>query len=177
MKEREVQEIGMAATNSTASNEGKGKAANHVLKTEQKSFSGAPAFRQIGHIEKRGEGLAVLFKDAAGAPRVVYLTRQAIRVITAERMPGDVTTITETPQEIITAISGRAFRSRTGRALMLRMPAWYSQDVMVSWAAFQRVMEGTQPAAPVSIVQITTSTPKPRQNSTTALSHGLEGAF
>jgi hypothetical protein len=87
-----------------------------------------------------------------------------------------VVTVTETPQEIITAIVGKAFRSRTGRALMIRVP-YYSGDLMTPWAAFQKVMEGTRPAAPVSIVQITTSTPKPRQNNTTALSHGLEGCF
>jgi hypothetical protein len=170
--QREVQEIGMAPPG--AGNVGSGP--NNVKTSDQKSFSGAPSWKRIGRLEKQGEGLKVTFADPFGAQHVVYITRQAVRTITAERMPGDVVTVTETPQEIITAIVGKAFRSRTGRALMIRVP-WYSGDLMTPWAAFQKVMEGTQPAAPVSIVQTSIPAPKPRQNDTMSLSHGLEGCF
>lgn len=175
MKERESETRMAAPSSSSVAHVREGTAGN-VLTSDQKSFSGAPSWKRIGRLEKQGEGMKITFADPFGAQHVVYITRQAARMITTERMPGDVVTVTETPQEIITAIVGKAFRSRTGRALMIRVP-YYSGDLMTPWAAFQKVMEGTQPAAPVSIVQITTSTPKPRQNNTTALSHGLEGCF
>lgn len=166
----------MAASNSTAGNEGKGKAADHVLPIVNKSFSGPVIWKQIGHLERYGYGVLIALKDPAGAAHEVCITKQAIRKIIEDRAVGEVVTIHATGNEIITALIGKSFRSRTGRALMIRVP-YYSGDLMTPWAAFQKVMEGTQPAAPVSIVQITTSTTKPRQNSTTALSHGLEGCF
>jgi len=144
--------------------------------SEQKNLSGASAWKRIGRLERQGEGVKITFTDPFGAQHVAYLTRQECRKITADRMPGDVVTVTETPQEIITSIVGKAFRSRTGRALMIRVP-YYSGDLMTPWQAFQKVMEGQQQAAAVSIVQILTPSPKVSQNSTTGISYGLEGCF
>ena len=144
--------------------------------SEQKNLSGASAWKRIGRLERQGEGVKITFTYPFGAEHVAYVTRQEVRKITDQRMPGDVVTITETPQEIITAIVGKAFRSRTGRALMIRVP-YYSGDLMAPWAAFQKVMEGQQQAAPVSIVQILTPAPKVSQNGATGISHGLEVCF
>jgi hypothetical protein len=165
----------MAATN-PGGESGGSEQAKFVSTSDHNNSSGPVSWKRIGRLEKQGEGMKITFADPFGAQHVVYITRQAARMITTERMPGDVVTVTETPQEIITAIVGKAFRSRTGRALMIRVP-YYSGDLMTPWAAFQKVMDGTQPAAPVSIVQTSIPAPKPRQNDTTALSHGLEGCF
>ena len=174
MTEREKEEIRMAGHSSSVANIREGTAGK-VSTSEQKNLSGASAWKRIGRLEKQGE-LKITFTDPFGAEHVAYITRQEVRKILDQRMPGDVVTITETPQEIITAIVGKAFRSRTGRALMIRVP-YYSGDLMTPWAAFQKVMEGTQPAAPVSIVQILTPAPKVSQNGATGISHGLEGCF
>ena len=145
--------------------------------SEQKSFSGASAWKRIGRLERQAGGVKITFTDPFGAEHVAYITRQEVRKILDQRMPGDVVTITETPQEIITAIVGKAFRSRTGRALMIRVP-YYSGDLMTPWQAFQKVMEGSQQAAPVSIIQTTTTTPKVLQNdSSSGIAQGLERCF
>ena len=173
MTEREKEEIRMAGHSSSVAHV---RTAMNGSTSEQKSFSGASAWKRIGRLERQGEGVKITFADPFGASHVAYLTRQEVRKITSDRMPGDLVTVTETPQEIITSIVGKAFRSRTGRALMIRVP-WYSGDLMTPWAAFQKVMEGQQPAAPVSIVQILTPAPKVSQNGATGISHGLEGCF
>ena len=148
--------------------------------SEQKSFSGASAWKRIGRLERQGEGVKITFADPFGASHVAYLTRQEVRKITSDRMPGDLVTVTETPQEIITSIVGKAFRSRTGRALMIRVP-YYSGDLMTPWAAFLKVMEGTQPAAPVSIVQVLIPGPKVSKNHAAGFAgeirSGLQGGF
>jgi len=178
MTERE-KETRMAGHSSSVANIREGTAGN-VSTSEQKNLSGASAWKRIGRLERQGEAVKITFTDPFGASHVAYLTRQEVRKILDQRMPGDVVTITETPQEIITAIVGKAFRSRTGRALMIRVP-YYSGDLMTPWAAFQKVMEGTQPAAPVSIVQILTPAPKVSQNHAAGFAgeirSGLQGGF
>ena len=177
MTERE-KETRMAGHSSSVANIREGTAGN-VSTSEQKNLSGASAWKRIGRLEKQGE-LKITFTDPFGAEHVAYLTRQEVRKITSDRMPGDVVTITETPQEIITAIVGKAFRSRTGRALMIRVP-YYSGDLMTPWAAFLKVMEGTQPAAPVSIVQVLIPGPKVSKNHAAGFAgeirSGLQGGF
>ena len=174
MTERE-KETRMAGHSSSVANIREGTAGK-VSTSEQKNLSGASAWKRIGRLERQGEGVKITFAD----PFVAYLTRQEVRKITSDRMPGDVVTITETPQEIITAIVGKAFRSRTGRALMIRVP-YYSGDLMAPWAAFLKVMEGTQPAAPVSIVQTLIPGPKVSKNHAAGFAgeirSGLQGGF
>ena len=174
MTEREKEEIRMAGHSSSVAHV---RTAMNGSTSEQKNLSGASAWKRIGRLERQGEGVKITFADPFGASHVAYLTRQEVRKITSDRMPGDLVTVTETPQEIITSIVGKAFRSRTGRALMIRVP-YYSGDLMAPWAAFQKVMEGQQPAAPVSIIQTTTTTPKVLQNdSSSGIAQGLERCF
>jgi hypothetical protein len=177
MTEREKEEIRMAGHSSSVAHV---RTAMNGSTSEQKNLSGASAWKRIGRLEKQGEGVKITFTDPFGASHVAYVTRQEVRKITADRMPGDVVTISETPTEVITEIAGRAFRSRTGRALMIRVP-WYSGDLMTPWAAFQKVMEGTQPAAPVSIVQVLIPGPKVSKNHAAGFAgeirSGLQGGF
>ena len=176
MTEREKEEIRMAPPG--AGNVG--SRPNIVKQSEQKNLSGASAWKRIGRLERQAGGVKITFTDPFGAEHVAYVTRQEVGKILDQRMPGDLVTVTETPQEIITAIAGKAFRSRTGRALMIRVP-YYSGDLMTPWQAFQKVMEGQQPAAPVSIVQILTPLPKVSQNHVTGFAgeirSGLQGGF
>jgi len=134
-----------------------------------------PVWKRIGRLERVGEGARIVF-TLSGSDHTVYLTRRELARITGDRMPGDLVTIEETPSEIITSVIGKAFRSRTGRALMIRTP-YYSGDLMVPWQSFQKAMEGKQAAAPVSILENNTGTLNPQQNRVASLSHGLEGCF
>ena len=178
MTERE-KETRMAGHSSSVANIREGTAGK-VSTSEQKNLSGASAWKRIGRLERKGEGMAITITDPAGHEHTVFITRKEAGKIINDRAVGDVVTISETPQAIITSIVGKAFRSRTGRALMIRVP-WYSQDLMSPWAAFQKVMEGQQPAAPVSIVQILTPGPKVSQNHVTGFAgeirSGLQGGF
>jgi hypothetical protein len=169
-----MRETRMAAPISAVANIGE-ETAGKVSAYEQKNF--ATSWKRIGKIQKHGDGLKLDFQDPAGASHIAYVTRQALYQILQMRAAGDVITITETANEVITTISGRAFRSRTGRALCIRTPYYAGADMMVPWKMLERVINNAVAVAPVSIVQNIITPPKPRQNPTTALSHGLEGAF
>ena len=175
MTERERERETEAAGLSSVANIREGTAGK-VSTSEQKNLSGASAWKRIGRLERQGEGVKITFADPFGASHVAYLTRQEVRKITSDRMPGDLVTVTETPQEIITSIVGKAFRSRTGRALMIRTP-YYSGDLMVPWQSFLNTMEGKQAAAPVSILENNTGTLNPQQNRMASLSHVLVGCL
>ena len=124
---------------------------NSVKTFSDKNAPGPSVWKKIGRLERVGEGARITLSPF-GDDQIVYLTRRELAKITSDRMPGDLVTITETPQEIITAIVGKAFRSRTGRALMIRVP-YCSGDAMAPWQTFIKVMEGRQAAAPVSIIE------------------------
>ena len=159
---------------------GNGKQAAKVLTSGQKNLSGT--WHRVGKLERIGEGIRITF-TVFSTEHTVYLTRREVLKITADRMPGEICTITETAGEIITCNVGKAFRSRTGRALMIRTPN-YSGDLMTPWQAFQKVMDGSQMAAPVSIIEQGNAPPQRHSEppaSTTAargeIRAGLQGCF
>ena len=145
--------------------------------SEQKNLSGASAWKRIGRLERKGEGMAITITDPAGHEHTVFITRKEAGKIINDRAVGDVVTVTETPTEIITAIIGKAFRSRTGRALIIKVP-WFSGDIMSPWQSMMNAFNGSVKAAPVSIIQTTTTTPKVLQNdSSSGIAKGLERCF
>jgi len=145
--------------------------------SEQKNLSGASAWKRIGRLERKGEGMAITITDPAGHEHTVFITRKEAGKIINDRAVGDVVTVTETPTEIITAIIGKAFRSRTGRALIIKVP-WFSGDIMSPWQSMMNAFNGSVKAAPVSIIQTTTTTPKVLQNdSSSGIAQGLERCF
>ncbi len=121
--------------------------------------------------------MAITITDPAGHEHTVFITRKEAGKIINDRAVGDVVTVTETPTEIITAIIGKAFRSRTGRALIIKVP-WFSGDIMSPWQSMMNAFNGSVKAAPVSIIQTTTTTPKVLQNdSSSGIAQGLERCF
>ena len=151
--------------------------AGKVSTSEQKNLSGASAWKRIGRLERKGEGMAITITDPAGHEHTVFITRKEAGKIINDRAVGDVVTVTETPTEIITAIIGKAFRSRTGRALIIKVP-WFSGDIMSPWQSMMNAFNGSVKAAPVSIIQTTTTTPKVLQNdSSSGIAQGLERCF
>ena len=93
--------------------------------------------------------MAITITDPAGHEHTVFITRKEAGKIINDRAVGDVVTVTETPQEIITAIVGKAFRSRTGRALMIRVLSY----VLLAGAGVWVLYKGfTEPADFLTVV-------------------------
>lgn len=130
-------------------------------------------WHKIGQIERHGEGVRLLFMDPFGGQHVVYLTRQEVVKITKDRMPGDLCTVTETANEVIVSNIGKAWRSRSGRALMIRVPCLAGAEAMAPWKAFCAVLEGRQQAAPLSVLE----QGKPAPQAHSALTEGLKAGF
>ena len=152
---------------------GNGKA-NNGSTFEQKTLSGG-VWHTVGTITRAGEGLRIdftVFKDDYH----IFLTRRELSNILKDRFPGDLVSIQETPGEVIISIIGKAFRSRTGRALMIRTP-YYSGDMMVPWQAFQNVLAGIAARAPISVLELPMSADNVQQERNVNLSHGLKGCF
>ena len=174
MTEREKEEIRMAGHSSSVAHV---RTAMNGSTSEQKNLSGASAWNRIGRLERKGEGMAITITDPAGHEHTVFITRKEAGKIINDRAVGDVVTVTETPTEIITAIIGKAFRSRTGRALIIKVP-WFSGDIMSPWQSMMNAFNGSVKAAPVSIIQTTTTTPKVLQNdSSSGIAQCLERCF
>ena len=130
-------------------------------------------WQRIGRLDKHGEGVRLTFKDPFGGEHLLYISRRDVAKIIHDRAPGDVVKIDETPNDIVISTEGRAFRSRTGRALMVRVPYYAGADIAVPWKMFMAVLEGKQQAAPLSIMQSTAPAPAPAMD----IRAGLQGCF
>jgi hypothetical protein len=71
-----------------------------------------------------------------------------------DQKPADLVSLDEaTNSLVVVGLDGRAYRSRSGRALCLRMPGLPDGRVMAPWKAFIGVVEGRVKTAMVSIVE------------------------
>lgn len=131
----------------------------------------AATWKRIGRIERIAEGLKIITGD-----HVAYITREDLSRITRDRYPGNVCTIEETGNELVITNVGKAYRSRSGRALVVRVP-WQIENLITPWAHIQNIMAGKQQAAPVSIMQTPTAAREVQQQSTTSITAGLEMCF
>lgn len=120
--------------------------ADNASTFEQKLFS---HWKQVGTIEKYGEGLRLFFSEA-GSQRVAFITRKEMNNIIKNRLPGDVCTIEETGNEIIVTTIGKAYRSRSTRALIIQVHGFMHGDMTSPWYLFQKVIDGIKPDAPLS---------------------------
>jgi hypothetical protein len=110
-------------------------------------------WRKIGRLEKFKDGAAVLlYKDFFKVEHRLYIGWQDIRRIKEDWTPGDVVRIDETNQEIMISIEGRAYRSRGGRALCMKLPGLAGVIASTPWSAFLAVLEGRSRAAPLSVL-------------------------
>jgi len=128
-------------------------------------------WHKIGKIERVGEGVKIsvsLFKDEY----TWFILRRDLGYIIRDHFPGQVVSITDTGNEVITEGVGRAFRSRSGKALILRT-SFYSGDMMTPWKALEGVLAGDTASSPVSVFEV----PIPQQERTSALSHTSPGCF
>jgi len=149
---------------------GNGKA-NNGSTFEKKNVSGPGRWHKVGTITRAGEGVKIsvsLFKDEY----TWFILRRDLGYIIRDHFPGQVVSITDTGNEVITEGVGRAFRSRSGKALILRT-SFYSGDMMTPWKALEGVLAGDTASSPVSVFEV----PIPQQERTSALSHTSPGCF
>jgi hypothetical protein len=113
-------------------------------------------WKRIGRIERHPQGVMISFPDLFGVSRLFYIREHDIRKITDDRVPGDVVKIDETSSgDVVIRTEGRAYRSRSGQALILKVPGFTGAEVIAPWKSFLAVLEGLQQAAPLSVIQKT----------------------
>lgn len=132
-------------------------------------------FIRCGRIEKIDEGLAISYESFGKRMEVLLPTRSAQILLNDRGAPGQdlVRTWTgingaEVPHQI-----GKAYRSRSGKALMIKTIDSQG-DLSVPWQAFKKVFSGESPNAPVSRIDQPESS---QQRPPSDLSQGLERGF
>jgi len=122
--------------------------ADNASTFEQKLFS---HWKQVGTIEKHCEGLRLCFSsDGPESKHIAYITRKDMNNIIKNRLPGDVCTIEETGNEIIVTTIGKAYWSRSNRAVIIQVHGFMHSDMISPWYLFQKMFNGITPNAPLS---------------------------
>ena len=149
--------------------------ADHVSTTENKTLPAPPAtWKKIGMIEPFHQGVKITYQDLFQEDHRLYINRQGITRIREDRAPADVLKIEEINQDLIISTEGRAYRSRSGRSLSLKLPGLIGGEGFVSWITFIDVLEGRKTSAPVSIIE---TAEKTRQNAPSARNSARNSAL
>ena len=150
--------------------------ADHESTTENKTLPALPAppatWKKIGMIEPFHQGVRITYRDLFGTDHPLYVNRQGIARIRDDRATADVLKIEETiTQDLVVSTEGRAYRSRSGRSLCLKLPGLIGGEGFVPWRSFIDVLEGRKTSAPVSIIE---TAEKTRQNAPSARNSALK---
>lgn len=107
-------------------------------------------FTRCGSISREKMALRVDY-ESFGQKHVAYISAAGIRSITGpSQMPADVEEVTEgTDGTIVISKVGRAWRSRSGRALVIRT-VQSQGELMVVWSQFRKVLDGQVQKAVIS---------------------------
>jgi hypothetical protein len=152
-----------------------GKGAAHSKRTPELKTT---TWKRIGRIERHLQGVKISFPDLFGVSHLFFIRQRDIRRITDDRVPGDVVTIDETSSgDVVISTEGRAYRSRSGQALILEVPGFAGAGVMAPWKAFLAVLGGLQQAAPLSVIQKTESAENRHRKTTSTLPRGLAAGW
>jgi hypothetical protein len=147
-----------AAPYSTGANVGNGSA-THTSSSTWKTLS---TWRKVGRIEKHAQGIRIEYHDlVTGAPREVFITARDLHHLVTRQIPCDVVSVKETQNDIVTSTKGRAYRSRSGRAFVLRLVDMAGAEAMTPWKSLMMVLEGTTKAAPLSVMEEPKRPPTP----------------
>lgn len=112
------------------------------------------SWRKVGRIERHGQGVQIEYRDLVrGELHEVFINAKNLHDLITRQIPCDVVSIRETPNEIVTSMVGRAYRSRSGKALMLRLVDMAGAEAVSPWKNLMMVMDGTVKAAPLSIIE------------------------
>ncbi|KUG05585.1 hypothetical protein ASZ90_016981 [hydrocarbon metagenome] len=139
------------------------------------------AWKRIGKLEKYFQGVRVTFRDPFGEDHTLHLSREDVQKITRDRMPGDLLRVedNDTGQggDVTISTEGRAYRSRSGKALCITHPCLAGGSAMCPWKSFLAVLEGSQQAAPLSIMEQGKPSPQAHGSTATSIREGLAGGF
>lgn len=125
--------------------------ANNVSQENNKNISSSDgAFRQVGMIEPVKKAFRVTYHSLGETHSVFLGSADAYKV----QIPGapsvDLYRVSEHPDgTIVTEAAGKAWRSRTGRALMIRT-ADSRGEVMAPWKRFVQLVDGEITYTPLS---------------------------
>lgn len=132
-------------------------------------------FIRCGRIEKTEKGLVFSY-DSFGKKKEAHLSARSAQVLLNDRgAPGQDLTRTWTGIDgaEVTEQIGKAYRSRSGKALMVKTIDSQG-DLSVTWQAFKKVVSGQSGSAPLSRID---QPPKPKPAPTSDLGEGLRRGF
>lgn len=167
----EEQKPNMAGLTS-ATTQSQGTATNGMEVRTQSTFSRA------GSIALEKQALRIDY-ESFGQAHTCYISGKGIRSITGpSQFPADVEEITEgIDGTIVITQIGKAWRSRSGRALVIRTTQ-SDGDLMVPWSQFRKVIGGQ---AAKAIISRFNPPPKPQPRPVVEtgnnISQGLAGGF
>lgn len=147
--------------------------AKNVLPPELKTIS---PWKVIGRVEMAKQALKISIDTPYDGRQVYYIGSQALQPLrSASRTPCDIMKIREGIDETeVIESAGRAYPSRSGKALCMKITSLAGAEAMVPWAYLIRVVTGLQTAARVSTLM---EVPNRQQKATSALTHGLSTGF
>lgn len=152
---------------STATTQGQ-ETADHV--SQPKTIS---TFTRAGSITLEKAALRIDY-ESFGKSHTAYISPAGIRALIEKMMPADVEEVRTgiDGTEVISQV-GRAWRSRSGRALVITT-SQSQGELMTPWSGFKRVIEKKVEKARLSRF---TPPPKPQPRPSSGLSDGLAGGF
>ncbi len=152
---------------------GLGSAGNQI---DSKKNNSAGVFIRTGRVERDREALKITFK-AFEKEHVAYIGCQDVRTLLQPGAPSvAVTTIQEgIDGSAIIHEAGKAWRSRSGKALMIRTTQ-SDGEISVSWQKFVQVVNREISYAYISRMESLPDTPIKKQDNSD-IRAGLEGGF
>lgn len=132
-------------------------------------------FIRCGRIEKTEKGLVFSY-DSFGEKKEALLSARSAQILLNDRgAPGQdlIRTCTGIDGAEVTHQVGKAYRSRSGKALMIKTIDSQG-DLSVPWQAFKKVVSGESQNAPASRID---QPPKPKPAPSSDLGEGLQRGF
>lgn len=150
--------------------------AGNVSTSEQKIVS---TWKRIGRIEIEKQALKITISTPYSGQQIYHIGARDLQQLTsASRMPCDIVRIRKGIDGAeVTEKAGRAYRSRSGKALCLKINTLAASEAMVPWSALMKVIKGQQQAAPVSMLEKSDRTENRQQHGSNPLSRGLVRGF
>lgn len=134
-------------------------------------------FTRCGSITREKQALRIDY-ESFGQAHTVFISPAGLRSLTGtSQMPADVEEVREgIDGAIVISQAGKAWRSRSGRALVIRT-VQSDGDLMVPWNQFKKVIENQAAKATVSRFSPSIIPPRCQQTQSSGISHGLAGGF
>jgi hypothetical protein len=140
-----------AAPSSSVANNGKETAIHESIA----GYKTVTVWKKIGEVTRFHMGVRFTFTDLFGQYHLLYICGSDLPKLIYDRRITDLVGIDESTNKVVINIEGKAFRSRSGKALCLRVPGFAGGEASVPWKAFLAVAEEKQQRARISILATT----------------------